>query len=186
MRVLSIPGILATAAALAACTPSPAQPTPTPTATSTPAATPTTSPTLSAEDLSKQAGQAYETAFAEFERLSRAGGADQPTAKMLEVETDLYLKQDMALLQNQRATKFKVQGTPSTAKWRPATDQAKNGSDQRLTIQICEDRRGSAAVYADGRREESTLAQGYAYAKIIDGKVKLVDVDTKKVERCDW
>ncbi|NNG18972.1 hypothetical protein HJ590_05175 [Naumannella sp. ID2617S] len=136
--------------------------------------------------MTKQVQAAYQIAFDEFERLSREGGADQPSAKMLEVEEGLYLEQDMALLQDQKKTGYKVEGKPSTSRSRAAAGAVKGDSDPRLTIQVCEDRRGSFSVNPDGRRVEDRLSEGYVYAKLVNGRVKLVNVDTSEVAQCAW
>lgn len=147
---------------------------------------PTPSPTPSQEELSRQAQAAYQIAFDEYERLARAGGAEEPSAKMLEVEEGLYLQQDLALLKYQKDQGVKVEGDPSVTKSRPVPSASKGGSDERLTLQICEDRRASRAVYSDGRQGPNRLWQGFVYGKLVNGTVKLTDVDTKEVQRCDW
>ncbi|OYO19287.1 hypothetical protein CGZ93_12955 [Enemella dayhoffiae] len=136
--------------------------------------------------MTKQVQAAYQIAFDEFERLSREGGADQPSAKMLEVEEPGYLDQDMAFLRDQKATGYKVVGEPAITRSRSVPSVEKSGSDRRLTLQVCEDRRGSSAVFRDGKTERNRLWQGFVYAKAFSGRVKLVDIDTSEVERCDW
>lgn len=158
----------------------------TPGPTTSASATPSASPTPSQEELTKKAQAAYQIAFDEYERLARAGGADQPSAKMLEVEEGRYLEQDMALLSYQKKEGIKVVGGQTMTRSRPAPSASKGGSDERLTLQICEDRRPSRAVYPDGREGPNRLWQGFAYGKIVDGKVKLTDIDTKEVQQCDW
>lgn len=160
--------------------------TPVPLPSTTPPPTPTPSPTPSQEELTKKAQAAYQIAFDEYERLARAGGADKPSPKMLEVEEGLYLEQDIALLRYQKEQGVKVEGGPSHSKSRSVPSASKGDSDVRLTLQICEDRRASRAVYRDGRNGQNRLWQGFVYGKLVDGKVKLTDVDTKEVERCDW
>ncbi|NNG19301.1 hypothetical protein HJ590_06855 [Naumannella sp. ID2617S] len=136
--------------------------------------------------MTKQVQAAYQIAFDEFERLSREGGADQPSAKMLEVEEGLYLEQDLALLRDQKKRKVKVEGGGAVSKSRSAVGASKSGSDSRLSLQICEDRRASQAVYPDGRRGQNRLWQGFVYARMDMGRAKLIDVDTVEVQRCDW
>lgn len=160
--------------------------TPVPLPSTTPPPTPTPSPTPSQEELTKKAQAAYQIAFDEFERLSREGGADKPSAKMLEVEDPGYLDQDMALLRNQKTSGYRVEGRMPTTRSRPAVGASKSGSDERLTLQVCEDRRGEVAVRADGLRIQSKLAEGFVYGKLVNGKVRLVDVDTKEVSQCAW
>ncbi|TDO93327.1 hypothetical protein [Enemella evansiae] len=149
-------------------------------------ATPSASPTPSQEELTKQAQAAYQIAFDEFERLSREGGADQPSAKMLEVEDPGYLDLDMAFLRDQKAVGYRVEGAPATTKSRSVPSAEKSGSDRRLTLQVCEDRRGSSAVYPNGATERNRLWQGFVYGKLVNGRVKLVDIETSEVQQCDW
>ena len=160
--------------------------TPVPLPSTTPPPTPTPSPTPSQEELTKKAQAAYQIAFDEFERLSREGGADKPSAKMLEVEDPGYLDLDMAFLRDQKAAGYRVEGAPARTKSRSVPSAEKSGSDRRLTLQVCEDRRGSSAVYPNGTRERNRLWQGFVYGKLVDGRVRLVGIETSEVQQCDW
>lgn len=187
-RAAVVVGLLAL---MSACTPAapPVSPGP-PVQTGLPSRTPepsaSASRTPSQDELVKQAQAAYQVAFDEFERLSREGGADEPSAKMKDVETGLYLEQDMALLRDQKKRGYTVEGKAATAKSRPAPGKVKGDSDPRLTLEICEDRRGSRALYPDGRSGENRLWQGFVYAAFREGRMRLVDVDTSEVSMCSW
>lgn len=171
---------------VAGCTPDapPSRPVPSP-VFSTPVE-PSASPTPSLEELQKQALAAYEVAFDEYERLSREGGADQPSPKMLEVEHGRYLEQDMLLLRYQKQHGFRVEGGPAKRRARPAAGRGKDSADSRLTLQICEDRRASSAVNPNGNREKNKLWQGFVFVSVIEDRVKLVDADATEVQSCDW
>lgn len=173
------------------CTPErPPVPTLPPVQTGLPTVAPSPSPsatrTPSQEDLVKQAQAAYEVAFDEFERLSREGGATEPSPKMKDVETGLYLEQDMALLRDQKKRGYKVEGKAAVAKSRPAPGKAKGDADPRLTLEICEDRRGSRVLEGGRDPDPGRLSHGFVYASPRDARIVLVDVDTSPVDRCDW
>lgn len=186
-RAAVVVGLLAL---MSACTPAapPVSPGP-PVQTGLPSRTPepsaSASRTPSQDELVKQAQAAYQVAFDEFERLSREGGADEPSAKMKDVETGLYLEQDMALLRDQKKRGYTVEGKAATAKSRPAPGKVKGDSDPRLTLEICEDRRGSF-FRIDGNTSEGYPTQGFAFLAIRGQRAVLVDVDTAKVSTCGW
>ncbi|GAB3712745.1 hypothetical protein [Mariniluteicoccus flavus] len=156
---------------------------PTPTQTSS-TPTPTASPTPSTEELVRQTQAAYKIAFDEFERLSWAGGADEPSPKLKEVAEGVYLEKIMALLRDQKKSGFRIEGKVSVTRVTSAPGYASRDSDPTLTLLICEDRREVTLVERDGKRSSGTLAEGYAYAKRVNGRVKLVDIRTQDASKC--
>lgn len=144
---------------------------------------PTASPTPSQLELSAQAEKAYRTASEEMERLGRAGGASEATPLLRSVVAERALVKYETLLKDQKRRGYTVSGR-GTIHTAPKPGATSRDYDPRLSLQVCDDR--SAITWSEGGKTNSGYpVQGWAYSRIIDGKVMVVDVETSKVEKCD-
>lgn len=156
---------------------------PTPNASPTPTPSPSPSPTPSQQDLSAQAEKAYRTASGEFERLAREGGTSEASPVLRSVAAERALLKYVALLNNQKERRYTVTGT-GQIHTKPQPGSVSYDSDPRLSLQVCDDR--SAVRWTEGGQTMPGYpVQGWAYGRLIDGKVMIVDVETSRVERCD-
>lgn len=145
--------------------------------------TPTASPTPSQQELSAQAEKAYRTASEEMQKLLVSGGQSEASPLLRSVTTGLALSKYESLLQDQKARGYTVtgQGKVTTKSMPGATSK---DYDPRLTLKVCDD--WSAMTWTEaGRTAQGYPTQGWAYGRVIEGKVKIVDVVTAKVDRCD-
>ncbi|GAB3715810.1 hypothetical protein [Mariniluteicoccus flavus] len=159
---------------------------PTPTETAgTP--TPTARATPSTEELVRQTQAVYQVAFDEYERLTRAGGADEASPRLKQVMQGTYLDLTTKALREQKATGYRIEGRAATTKSRSAAGTASQGSDPRLTLEVCEDRRGATLIERNGQRAESGFVAGHVFAaQAADGRIKLTSVRTRPAEQCVW
>lgn len=144
---------------------------------------PTASPTPSQQELSAQAETAYRTASEELERLMLAGGATEASPTLRSVTAELALSKFAAVLKDQKERGYTVSGRARTHT-KPAPGTTSRDYDPRLTIQVCNDR-SSMSWTEDGQEVQGYAVSGWAYGRVIEGKVMITDVVTEKVERCD-
>ncbi|GAB3622613.1 hypothetical protein GCM10027418_06950 [Mariniluteicoccus endophyticus] len=71
---------------------------------------------LSTEEFTRRAQGAYQTAFDEFERMAWAGGAAEPSPKLLEVAEGKYVEKYMSVLRQQKTDGAQLKGTSSTTR----------------------------------------------------------------------
>lgn len=187
-RVSSL--ILAAALALSACnggeqpietvTPTPVPP---PTASESTPTPPSATPSLSQEELSAQAEQAYRAFFAEWVRLQRLGGTETATTAMTQNAAGAYLEAVLMLLKEQQDQGVKAGGPPPELTVTPAPGSGAEGSDPRLTLNVCED--NSRGWYEDeSGRYEGGIAEGTVYLQFLDGRPKVVFGETESVQSC--
>lgn len=146
------------------------------------APSPTASPTPSQEELSAEAERVYRTFFAEWKRLEREGGADEPTQVMLDNGAEIYLESVMKGLRLQKAEGIHVEGPPALTTVRASPGPTDKG-DPRYTLTVCEDYTGSYASNESGGAP-GRLIQGKVYLRNIGGRLKLVSAATEEVTRC--
>lgn len=133
-------------------------------------------------ELQRQAEDAQHAAFNERARLTGRGGALEPTDELRLHADGVYLELVMAGLREQYHDGFRVEGSPTTMAT-AAPGESRNGSDPRLTMDVCED--NVATTFSEGGRLFNGIPyQGKVYAKVIDGRVKLVDATMKAVDSC--
>ncbi|WP_425307781.1 hypothetical protein AADG42_03175 [Ammonicoccus fulvus] len=171
---------------LVGCTPTGpgVQPTPTPIVVPESTPGPVASATPSQEELSAEAERVYRTFFAEWKRLEREGGADEPTQILKDNGAGRYLDGVVLMLRHQKEQGVEVSGPLPEVKVRPAPGDSKDNADPRYTLEVCEDY--SAGEYRDESGVHAgQLLQGNVYLGHVDGQLKVVWAVTEEVERCD-
>lgn len=172
--------------ALVACTPTGSgveSPTPIVVPESTPG--PVASATPSQEELSAEAERVYRTFFAEWKRLEREGGADEPTQILKDNGGSLYLAAVTESLRSFKARDVRYEGPDPqlTVSPAPGTISAAGEGDPAYTLTVCEDYRDAWVVEA-GSQRPGILVTGTLYFAQVDGRLKVVDGDTHRSDSC--
>ena len=152
----------------------------TPTPLSTPS--PTSTDTLSQAELSAMAEDTYRTFFAEWTRLEREGGAEEPTLVLLENGAGPYLESVMELLREQRDSGTTVSGL-AVAKVIPAPGGDFQGIDPKLTLRVCEDH-SNGTYTREGVTYQGEIREGLVYLGSVNGRTKVMGGDTQLVDAC--
>ncbi|WP_133625574.1 hypothetical protein [Enemella evansiae] len=146
--------------------------------------TPSASPTPSQEELSAQAEKAYRTAFDEMERMAVAGGADDVSDVIKGVAAERFLVKYRTGLQDQKKRGYTVEGR-GTTRVKATPGLVSLDYDPQLTLRICEDR--TKTTWTEGGvTEKGTRTVGYVYGRVIDSRVKVVDIVSEVVDSCDF
>lgn len=193
---------LAATALLAGCQPSaPGSPTP---STSPTGATPTPTPTfmctpeaggeatectqaqydeMKAKDaLYEEAEQVYRTFFEESVRLSRAGGATEPTSVLRETSAGDYLKNMMEIFSGMHDRGVRARGMDPKLAVDRLPGRSKSGSV--VALEVCIDSRGWSYFRGDEEVTPGRLAIDEVYFARFGETLKMIGADGREAERC--
>jgi hypothetical protein len=163
MRTTAGVAALLSLLAFAGCTAEPAAP-PLPPPPPSPASQ---SPTETARERQERldyaaAEKAYRTFRAEYERVLRAGGADEPTRVMRAAAGGDYLRTFTQVIKD-----YKRASGHATGKERIAYVRYAGYSPTKIALIVCE----------DGRRTTTVLSSGES----LKGEVRMADIEARKV-----
>lgn len=168
-----------------ATTSSPAVPTPEPTCE---AGTDPCTPEVAAEQaetraLRAEAERVARSSYAERVRLTRDGGAMEPSEELKRYADGNYLRSLVGGLQHQKEGGYTVIGEPQLV-LSPAPGESRKGSDPRLTLGFCEDNTQTKIVAKDQSKSQGPSGRGHLFIGHVDGQLKIVEGTVKAVESC--
>lgn len=133
--------------------------------------------------LQAEAERVARASYAERVRLTKAGGANEPSEELKRYADGNYLRSLVGGLQHQKAGGYTVMGEPQLV-LNPAPGEARNGSDPRLTLGFCEDNAQTKIVAKDQSESQGPSGRGRLFIGDVDGQLKIVAGTVKAVESC--
>lgn len=133
--------------------------------------------------LQAEAERVARASYAERVRLTKAGGANEPSEELKRYAADSYLELVMPGLQDQKKRGYTLKGEPHlTLKHAPG--QTRMDSDPRLTLHYCEDNSGTR-LSESGTELQGKSGKGSLFLSVIDGQTKVVDSTVSVVDSCE-